>query len=105
MVMVLLMPPARAAEPKVVASIKPLHSLVASVMGDTGTPALLVGGMQSPHDYQLKPSQVELMHHADIVFYVGPGLETFLTRTLADLPPPVRPSRLSGQSRWPTRRA
>ena len=30
--------------PRVVASVKPIHALVSAVMGDLGTPALIVGG-------------------------------------------------------------
>ncbi|MFH1158004.1 MAG: zinc ABC transporter substrate-binding protein [Pseudomonadota bacterium] len=86
----LLSAPALAAESLVVASIKPLHSLVAAVMGDTGTPVLLVGGMQSPHGYQLKPSQMGTLQHARIVFYISPGFETFLERPLKTLPDDVR---------------
>ena len=38
-----------AAEPKVVATIKPLHSLVAAVMKDVGTPRLIIEGAGYPH--------------------------------------------------------
>ena len=86
---ILLSTPSIAKEISVVASIKPLHSLVAEVMGDTGAPILLVDGMQSPHGYQLKPSQMSALQHARIVFYIGTGLETFLTRPLKAMPPDV----------------
>jgi zinc transport system substrate-binding protein len=46
--------------------------------------------MQSPHDYQLKPSQVTMMQDADLVLYISPNLETFLARPLAALPKDVR---------------
>jgi ABC-type Zn uptake system ZnuABC Zn-binding protein ZnuA len=41
----------------VVASIKPIHSLVAAVMGDIGTPHLLLEAPSSAHHFTLKPSQ------------------------------------------------
>jgi zinc transport system substrate-binding protein len=82
--------PARAGDGKVMVSIKPLYALVAGVMGDTGAPDLIVGGMQSPHDYQLKPSQVAALGNAEIVFYISPTLETFLVKPLAALPKDVR---------------
>ena len=47
------------ADVKVVASIKPVHSLVSGVMGDLGAPDLLVEGAGSPHTYSLKPSQAK----------------------------------------------
>ena len=81
---------AEAAESRVIVSIKPLHSLVSAIMAGTGTPELLVGGMQSPHGYQLKPSQVEALHHAAVVFYIGPDLETFLARPLETVSASVR---------------
>lgn len=71
--------------PKVVVSIKPLHSLVASVMDGVGKPALLVKGNASPHTFSLKPSSARLLQEADLVFWVGSDLEQFLTRPLASL--------------------
>ncbi|MCB8838985.1 zinc ABC transporter substrate-binding protein [Aurantimonas sp. VKM B-3413] len=76
----LLATTANAAEaaPKVVVSIKPIHSLVASVMQGVGEPMLIVDGAGSPHDYSLKPSQAAALQAADLVFWMGPELETFL---------------------------
>jgi zinc transport system substrate-binding protein len=74
---------ARAADgPRIVASIKPIHSLVAAVMGDVGTPDLIVKGAGSPHAYSLRPSEATMIDRADIVFWVGPELEAFLDRPL-----------------------
>lgn len=71
--------------PRVVASIRPLHSLVAAVMGRTGAPALIVTSPASPHTYTLKPSGARLLSRAEIVFWIGPQLEGFLVRPLAAL--------------------
>ncbi|MEQ9145836.1 MAG: zinc ABC transporter substrate-binding protein [Parvibaculaceae bacterium] len=76
---------ARAEELKVVATIKPVHSLVAAIMGTTGTPALLIDGGASPHTFSLKPSHARALAHADIVFWIGPVLEQFLEGPLANL--------------------
>ncbi len=70
----------------VVVSIKPIHSLVASIMDGVGAPSLLVSGKQSPHDFQLKPSQIAALHHTKIVFYLGDSYESFLVNALATLP-------------------
>ena len=70
---------------KVVASIKPVHSLVAQVMGDTGSPDLLVDGLASPHTYSLKPSEAGKLQSADVVFWISPNLETFLVRPLENI--------------------
>jgi zinc transport system substrate-binding protein len=69
-----------AAEVRVVASIKPLHSLVAGVMQDVAAPVLLVKGAGSPHTYSLRPSEARALAAADVVFWVGAGLEAFLVK-------------------------
>ena len=43
----------------IVATIKPLHSLVSGVVGNTGKAHLLITGNSSPHGFQIKPSQME----------------------------------------------
>ena len=59
------------AEAKVIASIKPLHSLVSYVMDGVGTPGILVDGSSSPHTFQLKPSHATMLQEADIMFWIG----------------------------------
>ena len=71
----------------VVASIKPIHSLVAAVMCDIGTPHLLLEEPSSAHHFTLKPSQARSLQAADIVFWVGPTMEQPLTKALATLAP------------------
>jgi zinc transport system substrate-binding protein len=71
--------------PAVVVSIKPIHSLVAGVMDGVGAPKLLIEGAGSPHSYALRPSQAQALEQADLVFWVGGGLEAFLARPLATL--------------------
>ena len=70
------------ADVNVVASIKPVHSLVAAVMEGVGTPYLIVEGAASPHTYALKPSQAAKLQNADIVFWVGDQLEAFLEKPI-----------------------
>lgn len=82
--------PAWSEPPEVVVSIKPLHSLVASVMGDVGAPSLLLKGAASPHSYSLRPSDAKALNRAKLVFWVGEGMETFLVEPL---------EALSGQAR------
>lgn len=80
-------PTARAVETKgVVVTIKPLHSLVSGVVGDTGKTHLLVSGNSSPHGFQFKPSQVKLLNNANIVFYIGNSFETFLEKAFQSIP-------------------
>jgi zinc transport system substrate-binding protein len=78
--------PASAADaPDVVVSIKPIHSLVAAIMDGVGTPELIVGGAASPHTYALKPSNARALEKAQVVFWVGPGMEAFLEKPLSAL--------------------
>jgi zinc transport system substrate-binding protein len=69
----------------IVASIKPVHALVAGVMGDLGTPHVLLAAPTSAHHFTLKPSQARALQNADIVFWIGPGMEQPLTKALATL--------------------
>ena len=73
------------ADTKVVASIKPIHSLISYVMDGVGTPGLLVDGSSSPHTFQLKPSHATMLQEADIVFWIGEDLESFLETPLESI--------------------
>ena len=73
------------ADVKVVASIKPVHSLVASVMQGVSQPSLLVKGAGSPHTYSLKPSQAKELQAADIVFWMSHDLEAFLENSIESI--------------------
>ena len=66
----------------VVVTIKPLHSLVTGVMEGVAEPYLLLKGDQSAHHLTLKPSQAKEIHNADLLVWVGPAFETFLSRTV-----------------------
>ena len=76
---------AATADVKVVASIKPVHSLVASVMQGVSQPSLLVKGAGSPHTYSLKPSQAKELQAADIVFWMSHDLEAFLENSIESI--------------------
>ena len=70
------------AAPRVLVTIKPIHSLVANVMHGAGEPDLLIQGGESPHSYSLRPSDALTWAKADLVFWVGPELEIFLEGAL-----------------------
>ena len=65
--------------------IKPIHSLVSSVMEGIAVPLLLVE-VGSPHTYSLKPSQAKYLQEADAVFWVAHDVETFLEKPLNSIP-------------------
>ncbi len=73
---------AGAEPPSAVASIKPIHSLLAGVMEGVSRPVLLVPGGASPHTWSLRPSGARALEDADIVVWVGEDIESFLVRPL-----------------------
>ena len=73
------------AEIKVVASIKPIHSLVSYLMDGVSKPSLIVDGYASPHGFALKPSHAKMLQEADIIFWVGEDLENFLEKPLTSI--------------------
>ncbi|MEQ1710652.1 MAG: zinc ABC transporter substrate-binding protein [Hyphomicrobium sp.] len=75
-----------AADLAVVATSKPIHSLVAAVMGSTGSPKLLVDGNASPHTYAMKPSDAKAVHQSKVLFRVSEGLEPFTGKLVKSLP-------------------
>lgn len=77
--------PAKAEVPRVVTDIPPVHALVAQVMGDLGTPELLLDRGASEHDFQLRPSQAALLAEAGLIVWVGPELTPWLDRVMGSL--------------------
>lgn len=70
----------------VVVTIKPIHSLVSTVLHGIATPKLLISGAQSPHHFALKPSDARALHRAVTFIRVGADLEPFTKKVVASLP-------------------
>ncbi|MGK2889216.1 MAG: zinc ABC transporter substrate-binding protein ZnuA [Candidatus Malihini olakiniferum] len=74
---------AESAQAAVVSSVRPLGFITAAIAdGVTSTEVLLPDGA-SPHDYALRPSDVQRLQSADLIIWVGPEMEAFLTKPLA----------------------
>ena len=73
------------AQVRVVASIKPVHSLVSAVMSGAGEPELIIQGATSPHTFSLRPSDARNIQDAEIIFMVGDALETSLAGSIDTL--------------------
>ena len=73
------------AELKVVTSIKPIHSLASYLMDGIGKPDLIVDGYASPHEFSMKPSHAKMLQNADLIFWVGEDLESFLEKPLSSI--------------------
>lgn len=66
----------------VVTSIRPLGFIASAITdGVMATEVLLPDGA-SPHNYALRPSDVQRLRDADLVIWVGPEMETFLIKSL-----------------------
>lgn len=77
--------PAPAETRPVAASISPIHSLVAGVMGDRGAPVLLLSARESEHATVLKPATAKAISKAALIFRVARGFETALDKPIASL--------------------
>ncbi len=73
------------ADVKVVASIKPIHSLASYLMDGVGKPDLIVDGYASPHGFAMKPSHAKMLQEADLIFWVGEDIEAFLEKPLKSI--------------------
>jgi len=69
-------------QPRILVTIKPLHSLVANLLSGISQPELLLDGRLSPHSYQLRPSDALKLAKADVIIWVGPTLEDFMQKQL-----------------------
>lgn len=94
------------AAPDVVVSIKPIHSLVASIMEGVAEPGLILKGAGSPHTYQMKPSDADALQNATLVFWIGPEFERFMEKpmeSLGDKAKVVELEKAAGLTLLPTR--
>jgi zinc transport system substrate-binding protein len=78
------------AAPRVLATIKPVHSLAAAILEGVAEPRLLLTGAASPHSYALKPSGAEALSDSDAVVFVSKNLEVFLEKAIRTLPARAR---------------
>jgi zinc transport system substrate-binding protein len=86
--------PTAAEPPRIIVSIKPLHSLVAAVTDGVTQPQLLIKTGADPHSYAMKPSDAQALNDAQLVVWAGPGVETFLEKPVAALAKKARAVRL-----------
>lgn len=70
------------AQARVVASIKPLQMIAGAITEGISNPDLLIPPHQSYHHFVLRPSTVRAMQRADLVLWVGPQLETYLSDSI-----------------------
>lgn len=66
--------------PKIVVTLKPLHSVILQLSEEIGFPhpQLLLKQQADPHHFSLKPSEAKMLEEADLVFMANPQVEFFL---------------------------
>jgi len=70
--------------PSVVVSIKPIHSIVSSLMQGVGVPQLLLETNESAHSFHIRPSQVMAIENADLLISIDPKFESGLANILGN---------------------
>ena len=74
---------AQRADAAVVTSLKPVGFIASAIAdGVTDTQVLLPDGA-SEHDYSLRPSDAKRLQDADLVVWIGPEMEAFMTKPAA----------------------
>lgn len=68
--------------PRVLVSIPPLYGLVAKIMQGVAKPEVLLDAYVSPHVFHPTPHEMEKVIEADLLIWVGPGLEVGLSQLL-----------------------
>ena len=82
LLLAVLMAPAAVARPTILTSIHPLALIAHEVAGDQANIEVLVPVGASPHTYSMRPSERRLLDSADVFLWVGPEMETFLSRVI-----------------------
>ena len=71
--------------PSVVVSIKPIHSIVTTLMTGIAEPKLLLKSSNSAHTFHLKPSQVRMIANADLVIIISEDFESGLRKAIKNI--------------------
>lgn len=69
---------------RVLTSIPPLYSWAANVVGDLAEVENLLPADIGPHDFQLRPKDLQRIQQADVILINGLGLESWLTKPIRD---------------------
>jgi len=74
------------AKPLVLSSLKPLTLIAQEITGTTAAVDTLLPATASHHNYPLKMSDHARLQKADVILWIGPALESFLQKPVANLP-------------------
>lgn len=82
---VLLSTIAYTAQADVITTVKPLGFIAAAIADGVTTTQVLLPTGASPHDYNLRPSDLQKLQQADLVVWIGADMETFLSKSIGRL--------------------
>jgi zinc transport system substrate-binding protein len=69
----------------VVTSIRPLGFIASAIADGVTTTEVLLPDGASPHDFALRPSDIQRLRDADLVVWIGPDMEAFMTKSLTQI--------------------
>ncbi len=70
----------------VLTTVKPLGFIANAITDGVTETKVLLPTSASPHDYSLKPSDVEQLQSAQLVVWIGEEMESFLEKSIDKLP-------------------
>lgn len=76
---------AGAANAEILASVRPLGFIASSIADGVTQTQILVPPGASPHDYNLKLSDIQKVKSADLVLWIGEDVDSFLTKSVSQL--------------------
>ncbi|EKM13478.1 high-affinity zinc uptake system protein znuA [Vibrio harveyi] len=82
----------------VLTSIKPIQMITTELTEGVTAPDVLLQNNASPHDYALRPSDVQKVAAADLVIWYGHDLEPFLEKVVTDRENTLTLSQIPGLS-------
>ncbi|CAH0533873.1 High-affinity zinc uptake system protein ZnuA [Vibrio stylophorae] len=97
----LLIPTAVMAQTKVLTSVKPLALIAHEITKGVGQSDFLVPVGASPHDYAMRPADMQKIKEATLVLWVGPSISPYLERMIEKYHKPnIELAHVSGLSRF-----
>ncbi|MFY1028263.1 metal ABC transporter solute-binding protein, Zn/Mn family, partial [Actinobacillus seminis] len=67
----------------ILTSIKPLGFIASSIADGVTDTQVLVPAGASPHDYSLKPSDIQKVKSADLILWIGEDVDAFLEKNIS----------------------
>lgn len=84
LVLITLANPSYSKDIKLLTSIKPLQLIAAAIQQDITQPEALLPIGASPHHYALRPADITKIQTADLLYWIGPDMEVFLTKPISN---------------------